>query len=517
MPDKNATDLMPDWLERRAQLSPDKTALTYEGERWTFAHLNRQAEKFAQRLSRFVDTGDRVATLLGNGTAFAVVVHAVPRTGGILVPLNVRLTLPEVIWQIEDCRPAVIIYDEENADTAAALSRASSSLSCIAVQDLTGDGDDPEAVRGLSVPRLFDLSAYHTIVYTSGSTGRPKGALLTYGNHWWNAVGSALNLGLRDDDCWLACLPLFHVGGLAILLRSVIYGHPVVIHASFEPRAVTRAIEKEGVTIVSLVPTTLTRLLDQRGPRPFPTNLRCLLVGGSPLSPSLRERCLAAGWPVTPTYGMTESASQLATVPLTETFQDVHGAVGKPLFPVQIKIVSRHDQTDAPSGSPGSILVRGPTISPRYWERETGPDDGRPGGWFDTGDVGYIDEGGYLHVESRKGDIIISGGENVYPVEVENALAEHPDVLDAGVVGVDHEEWGEAVAAAVVLREGASLAESDLIAFCRERIADYKIPRRMQFVSSLPRNAAGKILRDEVRDSIMQPITRDKAAEQSPN
>ena len=517
MPDKNATDLMPDWLERRAQLSSDKTALTYEGERWTFADLNRRAEKFAQRLSRFVDPGDRVATLLGNGTAYVLAVHAVPRTGGVLVPLNVRLTLPEVTWQIEDCRPAVVIYDEENADTAAALSRASSSLSCIAVQDLMGDGDDPEAVRGLSVPRLFDLSAYHTIVYTSGSTGRPKGALLTYGNHWWNAVGSALNLGLREDDCWLACLPLFHVGGLAILLRSVIYGHPVLIHGSFDPHAVTRAIEEEGVTIVSLVPTTLTRLLDQRGPRPFPNNLRCLLVGGSPLSPSLRERCLAAGWPVTPTYGMTESASQLATVPLTETFQDVHGAVGKPLFPVQIKIVSRHDQTDAPSGSPGSILVRGPTISPRYWERETGPDDGRPGGWFDTGDVGYIDQRGYLHVESRKGDIIISGGENVYPVEVENALAEHPEVLDAGVVGVDHEEWGEAVAAAVVLREGASLAESDLIAFCRERIADYKIPRRMQFVSSLPRNAAGKILRDEVRDSIMQPITRDKAAEQSPN
>lgn len=511
MPDQSATDLMPDWLERRSQLSPDKTALMYEGERWTFAHLNRQAERFAQRLSRFVDTGDRVATLLGNGTAYALVVHAVPRTGGILVPLNVRLTLPEVIWQIEDCRPAVVIYDEENADTAAVLLRASSGLSCIAVRDLTGDGDDPEAVRGSSVPRLFDLSAYQTIVYTSGSTGRPKGALLTYGNHWWNAVGSALNLGLRDDDCWLACLPMFHVGGLAILFRSVIYGVPVVIHGSFEPDAVTRAIEKEGVTIVSLVPTTLTRLLDRRGPRPFPNNLRCLLVGGSPLSPSLRERCLEASWPVVPTYGMTESASQLATVPLSEMFQDIHGAVGKPLFPVQIKIVSRDDQTEIPSGSPGSILVCGPTISPRYWGHETDPSDNRPGGWFDTGDVGYIDNGGYLHVESRKGDIIISGGENVYPVEVENALAEHPDVVDAVVVGVDHEEWGEVVAAAVVTREGALLAESELIAFCRECIADYKIPRRMQFVSSLPRNAAGKILRDEVRDSIMQAITREKA------
>lgn len=400
---------------------------------------------------------------------------------------------------------------------AVALSRASSGLSCIAVRDLTGDGDGPKVGRGSSGPRLFDLSAYHTIVYTSGSTGRPKGALLTYGNHWWNAMGSALNLGLRDDDCWLACLPLFHVGGLAILLRSVIYGVPVVIHGSFEPDAVTRAIEKEDVTIVSLVPTTLTRLLDQRGPRPFPGNLRCFLVGGSPLSPSLREKCLAAGWPVIPTYGMTESASQLATLPLSEMFRDVHGAVGKPLFPVRIKIVSRDEQAETPSGSPGSILVCGPTISPCYWERETGPDDGRPGGWFDTGDVGYIDKEGYLHVESRKGDIIISGGENVYPVEVEHALAEHPDVVDAGVVGIDHEEWGEVVAAAVVLRKGALLAESDLIAFCRQRVADYKIPRRTQFVSSLPRNAAGKILRDEVRNSIVQAITREKAANHSPS
>ncbi len=517
MPDNNATDLMPDWLERRAQLSPDKTALTYEGECWTFADLDRQAETFAQRLSRLVDAGDRVATLLGNGTAFAVAVHAVPRTGGILVPLNVRLTLPEVIWQIEDCRPAVIIYDKENADTALALANSSPGLSCIAARDLMGDGDDRKAAKGSPVPRLFDLSAYHTIVYTSGSTGRPKGALLTYGNHWWNAVGSALNLGLRDDDRWLACLPLFHVGGLAILRRSVIYGAPVVIHGSFEPRAVIRAIEKEGVTIVSLVPTTLTRLLDRRGPRPFPGNLRCFLVGGSPLSPSLRERCLAAGWPVTPTYGMTESASQLATLPLAETFRDVHGAVGKPLFPVQIKIVSRDDQTETPPGSPGSILVCGPTISSGYWEHETDSGDGRPGGWFDTGDVGVIDKEGYLHVESREGDIIISGGENVYPVEVESALAEHPDVVDVGVVGVDHEEWGEMVAAAVVLREGASMAQSDLIAFCRERVADYKIPRRMRFVPSLPRNAAGKILRDEMRDSIMQTIATEKAAERSSN
>ncbi len=208
---------------------------------------------------------------------------------------------------------------------------------------------------------------------------------------------------------------------------------------------------------------------------------------------------------------MTESASQLATLPLSEVLQDVHGAVGKPLFPVQIKIASHDDQTEMPPGSPGSILVCGPTISPRYWGRETGPAAGRLGGWFDTGDVGYIDEGGYLHVESRTGDIIISGGENVYPVEVENALTEHPDVADAAVVGVDHEEWGEVLAAAVVTRAGVSLAESDLIAFCRERIADYKLPRRMQFVSSLPRNAAGKILRAEVRDSIMQVITRENA------
>lgn len=511
MPDKNATDLMPDWLERRAQLSPDKTALTYAGERWTFADLNRQAEQVARRLSRSVNAGDRIATLLGNGTAYALMVHAVPRTGGILVPLNVRLTLLEVIWQIEDCRPAVIIYDEKNAGTAADLSRALPGLSCVAVWDLTGDGDQPTSVRGLSIQRLFDLSEYHTIVYTSGSTGRPKGAVLTYGNHWWNAMGSALNLGLLDDDCWLACLPMFHVGGLAILLRSVIYGAPVVIHESFEPGAVTRAIEKEGVTIVSLVPTTLTRLLDRRGPRPFPNSLRCLLVGGSPLSPSLQERCRDAGWPVVPTYGMTESASQLATVPLAEAFQDVQGTAGKPLFPAQVRIAAGDDLTDTVPGSTGSILVRGPTISPRYWN-ETEPGDGRPEGWFDTGDVGHLDKNGYLCVESRKRDLIISGGENVYPAEVENTLAEHPDVVDAGVVGIEHEEWGEEVAAAVVLREGVSLAESDLIAFCRERIADYKIPRRMQFVSQLPRNAAGKILRDEVRNSIMQMIARDKAA-----
>jgi O-succinylbenzoic acid--CoA ligase len=341
----------------------------------------------------------------------------------------------------------------------------------------------------------IDLAAVHTIVYTSGTTGRPKGAMLTYGNHWWSAMGSALNLGLRDDDRWLAPLPLFHVGGLAILMRSVIYGIPALVHDGFDPTAVNRAIDEDGVTIVSVVSSMLRRMLDARAGRPYPPTLRHVLLGGGPTPLPLLEECRRRGVPVVQTYGLTETASQAATLPPEDALRKP-GSAGKPLLPTELRI--ERDGRPVPIGEAGEIVVRGPTVTPGYADRPEETARALRGGWLYTGDIGRLDDDGYLYVLDRRSDLIISGGENVYPAEIEAVLAAHPAVAEAGVAGQDDARWGRVPVAFVALRPGAAATPEELIAFCRERLARYKVPARVHVVDALPRNAAGKLLRHKL-------------------
>jgi O-succinylbenzoic acid--CoA ligase len=276
-------------------------------------------------------------------------------------------------------------------------------------------------------------------------------------------------------------LPLFHVGGLSILLRSVIYGMTAVVHARFDPAAVSEAIDVNGVTIVSVVSTMLDRVLAVRGERPFPPTLRCVLLGGGPAPLPLLERAHRAKAPVVQTYGLTETASQIVTLAPEDALRKL-GSAGKPLFGAQIRI-----EPD------GEIAVHGPTVSPGYLHQP--PREG----WLKTGDLGYLDDDGYLYVLDRRDDLIISGGENVYPAEVEAALLTHPAVAEAGVFGEADAKWGSRVAAVVTLQPGHAATAEELMAFCRQRLASYKIPRRIEFRDALPRNAAGKLLRRVLR------------------
>jgi O-succinylbenzoic acid--CoA ligase len=338
----------------------------------------------------------------------------------------------------------------------------------------------------------IDLSDVYTVIYTSGTTGRPKGALLTYGNYWWSAVGSALNLGSHTGDRWLVVLPLFHVGGLSILVRAAIYGIPAVVHSSFDPVAVNRAIDEDGVTIVSVVSTKLQRMLDQRGNRPYPAALRCVLLGGGPAPQPLLEACAARGVPVVQTYGLTETASQVATLAPADALRKL-GSAGQPLLPTELRIAS------AGAMDVGEILVRGPTVMRGYINRPEETALALRDGWLHTGDLGYLDGEGYLYVVSRRHDLIISGGENIYPAEVESVLLVHPAVEEAAVFGLPDARWGHVPAAAVKLRGGMAASEAELIDFCRERLAGYKVPKLVRFTAALPRNAAGKLLREEIK------------------
>ena len=491
---------MPDWLRNRARLSPSRIAMEAEGAKLTYRQLDESVDAVTARLVEAgVRPGDLVGLLAQNGAAYAQAVHASARAGAVLLPLNLRLTPAELRWQIEDSGARFLLHDGSQAETASSLP----ALRCLAIESFPArpSGTSGRAGVASSEPR-FELSALHSVVYTSGTTGRPKGAMLTYGNHLWSATASALNLGLRPDDRWLACLPLFHVGGLSILLRSVIYGATAVVHPGFDAARVNAAIDVEGITIVSVVANMVQRMLDERDGRPYPSSLRCVLLGGGPAPEPLLRRCAESGVPVVQTYGLTETASQIATLSPEDALRKL-GSAGKPLFGAELRILVQGGVA-CPPGEAGEIVVGGPSVTPGYLNRPDETAAAIHDGWLHTGDLGYVDDEGYLYVLDRRDDLIVSGGENVYPAEIEAALQSHPDVLEAGVYGVPDERWGRAPVAVVVLRDGASPDAESLLAHCRKRLAAYKTPQRIEFTDALPRNAAGKLLRSRLAEGLSQ-------------
>lgn len=480
-------DETPDWLHRRAERSPERLALRSKAGDLTYGQLDELASRAAGALAAHgVLTGDRVAALMHGGPDFAVLLHATLRLGAAIVPVNTRLSLQEMAFVLADAAPRVLVLGEGLGETGEPLARAAGIEALYAPALRRGAHASPTAGH-----RLSDLAA---LVYTSGTTGTPKGAMLTLGNFYHAAVTSALGLGTLPEDRWLLCMPLFHVGGLSILLRAALYGIGVVAQDGFSEQAVARALQEDGVTIASLVPVMLQRLLDAGVP--FPPTLRCILLGGGPAPGELLERALRTGAKISPTYGLTETASQVATMQPGQT--DRIGSAGRPLLLTELRIGT--PEGGLAPGEAGEILVRGPTVSPGYWRREADTEKALAGGWLHTGDVGYLDAEGYLFVLDRRDDLIVSGGENIYPAEVESALARHPAVLDAAVFAKADATWGQAVHASVVLRDGEAVSAEDLRAFLREQLAGYKVPRQIAFVAALPRNAGGKLMRRLLRE-----------------
>ncbi|MDQ2999488.1 MAG: o-succinylbenzoate--CoA ligase, partial [Chloroflexota bacterium] len=481
----NNAQSLPNWLAHRAAVLPDQPALLADGARWTFAALDRWASAIARGLlARGAASGDRVALLLRNRPEFVALAHAAPRAGVTLVLLNARLAAPELAWQIADSGARLLLYDANTAVLAdAALTQSADTVQSVDIASMRDSPASTTELRG-----TINLTDVYTIIYTSGTTGRPKGALLTYGNYWWSAVGSALNLGSHTDDRWLAVLPLFHVGGLSILVRAAIYGISVVVHSAFDPVAVNRAIDEDGITIISVVSTMLQRMLAERGNRPYPATLRCVLLGGGPAAQPLLEACVVCGVLVVQTYGLTETASQVATLAPADALRKL-GSAGRPLLPTELRIAS------AGAGDVGEILVRGPTVMRGYINRPEETALALRDGWLHTGDLGYLDAEGYLYIVSRRHDLIISGGENVYPAEVEAVLASHPWIAEACVAGRADSEWGQRVIAVVRLIPGFDNSDSTasaLIEHCKTRLASYKVPREIRFFTDpLPRTAWG--------------------------
>ena len=498
--------VFPDWIAHRAKGMPGRTALVVGGAEWTFAELDVEITRATKKLATLgVQAGDRIAALLHNGFELAVLPHAVLRAGATLVPLNVRLSEQELAWQLGDSKPRVLIIDRRTRGQAMLAASGDPAIRIVSTEAHQAAEDSIEllcevAESDLTLGLEHSGDAVLAIIYTSGTTGRPKGAMLTVSNFWWSAVGSALNLGTHADDKWLACMPLFHVGGLSILLRSAIYGITAVVHDGFDEVAVNAAID-DGATIISVVAVMLERMLDQRNGAAYPGTLRCILLGGGPAPVSLLERSASMSAPVVQTYGLTETCSQVATLS-PEDAASRHGAAGKPLYPNEIRIAPTSD--GAPGDRAGEILVRGPIVMAGYFGQPRATFRAIEDGWLRTGDIGLVDDEGYLYVLDRRDDLIVTGGENVYPAEVEAVLFSHPFIAEAGVIGITDKKWGQRVVAITRISEltdGFAPDADALASWCRTRLAGYKIPAEFRFVSEpLPRTASGKLRRGALRE-----------------
>jgi O-succinylbenzoic acid--CoA ligase len=499
-----AAQRIPNWLDVAARSHPDKLALSFDERRWTFADLRRSVAATAAVLADArAGSPGRIGIASANRPGVLFTAHAATRMSVPFVPLNWRQTPGEIAWQLRDAEISVLVVDEERADVA----RAACARLPVTIVPIAELEHLPPPSGGPSESPRIDLEQEAMVIYTSGTSGRAKGARITYGNLWFSAIASALHLGYHPHDVWLAAMPLFHVGGLAILFRSVIGAIPVVLHERFEPNSALAAID-DGATLLSVVPTMLQRLLEARGDVPWPLSLRCVLLGGSAAQPRLVEECVCRGIPVAPTYGLTEATSQVTTL-LPDQVPRKQSSSGLPLPLTEVRIVIGTEV--APAGEVGEIEIRGPTIFAGYVGGDAA--EGRPlvDGWFRTGDAGYLDRNGFLYVIDRRDDLIVSGGENIYPAEIERVLREHPAVLDAGVIGVGDELWGSRPLAAIVWRGAFDRARPDLIRHCRQHLPGYKIPDRFLLFPELPRSPSGKLLRRALREMITESPPRSVA------
>ncbi|MDQ0196906.1 o-succinylbenzoate--CoA ligase [Neobacillus ginsengisoli] len=485
---------LPNFLKKRAFLTPDRTAIYFHEEAITFKELYHRSFKAAGQLQALgIKKDDYVGVLLKNHLDTVIILFALQLLSVRAVILNNRLTSGELVWQLNDSKAKFVILEPAFSEVEMALKAGVASLRCISKdQMLSSKAEDP------IIQEEVDLSNVCTVMYTSGTTGNPKGVMQTYGNHWWNSVGSALNLGFIERDCWLCTVPIFHISGFSILMRGVIYGMPIVLHESFDVEKVLFDIKNKQVTIMSVVGTMLSRMIDTIKDAHLPEQFRCMLLGGGPAPLPLLQSCVEKEIPVFQTYGMTETASQIVTLSPEYSLTKL-GSAGKPLFPAQIKI-ELEDGTIASSGKAGEIIVKGPNVTPGYLNRPEATMEKLRDGWLHTGDVGYLDEEGFLYVLDRRSDLIISGGENIYPAELESVLSGHPNVADVGVTGLEDDRWGQVPIAFVVKKDGADVSVEELVDYCMSRMAKYKIPKAIYFIDHLPRNAAKKLLRRKLRE-----------------
>ena len=494
------------WVQRWSELHPEKPAIVFEGTNITYSTLyDRLNATGAWLQSLGIEKGDRVAVMLGNCPEFLELYLACSRLGAMFVPINFRLVAKEVEYTIKNCRPRVFVYGSEFAPALAQLN-FENYLPPILIASV-GDGnvrpgvqDYHQAVSAFEGKEPFltastgpnDPEEAQVIMYTSGTTGEPKGAVLSHRKTFFNCLNADIFFKLSFDDIMLIILPLFHSGGLFIQASPCIYkGATMVIHKRFDPQKTYFDIERYKVTKFLGVPTIYKALLNlPEEQKRDVSSLKVCAIGGEKTTHDLLMKCKAAGFPVRQIMGQTETSILLWAS--EEESVAKPGTVGRPVFHAEVDLLDRQGRSVRP-GEVGEIVVRGSIMMTEYWQDPKRTMETIRNGWLHTGDLARMDEDGYFYLVDRAKDMYISGGENVYPAEVERVLRQHPAVEDVAVVGVPNEAWGEVGHAFIIKKNGYSIDADDILNFCDGKLARYKLPKSISFISSFPRTTLGKV------------------------
>jgi len=494
-----------DWLAKRARLSPSRMALMEASTgRWiSYAEWNRRVNRAANALGALgLRKGDILAVLSTNRLEYLDLLFACNKTGVILQALNTRLAVPELQALLQDIPPRALIYSGDLSEKAATLEDAASVMIALDEPVRGGHRVWGELLKQASDrppdPVPLDLEDPWVLCYTGGTTGLPKAAILTYGTITWNAVNTVMSWGLRPDDVAILNAPLFHTGGLNVFTTPLVHiGGASILCAAFDPDQVFDLLERERVTLFFGVPTMFIRLQQYpRWERADFSRCRIVISGGAPCPMPVFERFFEKGVPFKTGYGLTEAGPNNFWLP-DEKVRHKPGSVGSPLFHVEVRVV--RDGREVGPGEVGELWIRGPHVIPGYWNRPEETARTIVGGWLRTGDLAMVDEEGDFYIVGRIKDVIISGGENIYPAEVESVMLGHPEVIEAALIGVPDPEWGEVGRAIVVRRPGSALTEEALLAYLRSQLAGYKIPKSVVFVEELPKTGAGKIDKNALR------------------
>lgn len=482
-----------DWAAQWAVYGPDKVAVKEHetGRTLTYGAMNQLADRLAKQLSKTcaLKKGDRIVVLSENRLEYFLLFALAQKTGAVLVPLNYRLATPEIDYLLQDAQPQLLIVEQALEDKLRTASQPESIPHHLSMDDLermallAEDSDHSPASLQPDDP-IF-------ILYTSGTTGHPKGAIYTHRMLFWNSINTALSLVVNADSRTVNCMPPFHTGGWNVLVTPFLHrGGYVCIMKKFDPAALLRTLEEERATLFIGVPTMLKMIADLPDfPRADFSQLLYLIVGGEPMPIPLIEQWQAKGVAVRQGYGMTEIGPNLTSLHQSDAVRK-KGSIGRPNFYVQIRIVDS-DGKDCPHNTPGELLLRGPMMTPGYWRNPAATQEAIRAGWFHTGDMVQQDEEGYLYVVDRIKNMFISGGENVYPAEVERVLMAHPAVSEAAVIGCPDEQWGEVGKAFIVSYR--SFGVDSLNQHCRAHLAKYKVPKYFISINTLPKNDTGKI------------------------
>jgi acyl-CoA synthetase (AMP-forming)/AMP-acid ligase II len=479
------------WPARRARKTPDRVAVVHAEREWTYRELYERVLRLAHALRGIgVERGDRVGYLGPNHPAFLETLFAAGTLGAVFVPLNTRLARPELAYQLADSGTGVLIHAPEHAGIEAPQAIG---LDTRYEELLASGGTEP-------IDEPVSLDDIGLIMYTSGTTGRAKGAVLRHANLTWNALNVLVDADIASDEVTLISAPLFHTAGLNMnCLPTLLKGGRVVLTSAFDPGRTLELVRRYRVTLMFGVPAMFNAIADQPD---FATadlsSVRTLMCGGAPVPEATIRRYLDRGLAFVQGYGMTEAAAGTLLLDRAQALTKA-GSAGVPHFFTDVR-VTRPDGTDTAPDERGEVVVRGPNVMAGYWGLPDADAFGADG-WFHTGDVAVTDEDGYVYIVDRLKDVIISGGENIYPAEVERELVAHPAVADVAVIGVPDDKWGEVGRAVVVLRPGTEVAGEALAEFLLGRIAKYKIPKQYRFVDGLPRTATGKILRKVLRET----------------